>query len=41
MRVRRQEFRHNIDDVCCENHAAANALRRFNRDMCWGDLVLK
>ena len=27
MRVRRQEFRRNIDDVCSENTAAANAPR--------------
>ena len=34
MRVRRQEFRQkNNDDVCSENAAAANALRRFNRDV--------
>ena len=33
MRVRRQEYRQNIDDVCSENPAAANALRRFNRDV--------
>ena len=33
MRVRRQEFQQNIDDVCSENPAAANALRRFDRDV--------